>query len=74
MLAMILLSPLALIPALHTICASTRRQLESTPDDCPVATWVWERLVSLPIYPGMTAEEQGHVIQVVRQLCGRFGS
>ena len=31
-------------------------------DDLPVATREWERLVSLPIFPDMTATEQGHVI------------
>ena len=41
------------------------------PEDLPAATAVWERLVSLPIFPGMTEEEIAHVIEVVRRLCGR---
>ncbi|HEY4760576.1 MAG TPA: DegT/DnrJ/EryC1/StrS family aminotransferase, partial [Thermoguttaceae bacterium] len=35
----------------------------------PVASSVWERLISLPIFPGMREDEQKHVVQVVRQLC-----
>jgi perosamine synthetase len=38
------------------------------PDDLPVATREWERLVSLPLFPGMTDEEQQYVVQVVRSL------
>jgi perosamine synthetase len=39
------------------------------PDDFPVATPLWERLVSLPLFPGMTAAERDYVVQVVRKLC-----
>jgi len=46
-------------------------QLGWRPEDCPKATAVWERLVSLPIFPGMTPEEQGRVVEVVRGLCAR---
>jgi perosamine synthetase len=35
----------------------------------PVATPLWERLVSLPLFPGMTEAERAHVAQVVRDLC-----
>lgn len=41
------------------------------PEDLPVATAVWERLVSLPIFPGMREEEVAYVIEVVRRLCER---
>jgi perosamine synthetase len=41
------------------------------PGDLPVATSVWERLVSLPIFPGMTREEVGHVVETVKILCAR---
>ncbi len=37
--------------------------------DFPVATAVWERLISLPIFPGMRPEEVAHVVETVRQLC-----
>ncbi len=38
-------------------------------EDFPCATEVWERLVSLPIFPGMREEEIAHVIETVRNLC-----
>ena len=41
------------------------------PEDLPVATALWERLVSLPIFPGMRQEEVQHVVDVVRGLCAR---
>lgn len=33
------------------------------------ATAVWERLISLPIFPGMTEEEIGRVVVAVREIC-----
>jgi perosamine synthetase len=41
------------------------------PEDLPVSTAVWERLISLPLFPGMREEEVGHVIDAVRSLCAR---
>jgi perosamine synthetase len=41
------------------------------PEDLPVATSIWERLVSLPIFPGMREEEVRHVVDAVRGLCAR---
>lgn len=38
-------------------------------DDLPVATRVWERLVSLPIFPRMREEEIARVVETVRTLC-----
>jgi len=35
----------------------------------PVATELWERFVSLPIFPAMTPEELQHVVTTVRQIC-----
>lgn len=40
-----------------------------TAEQFPVATGLWERLVSLPLFPGMTAEERRHVAATVRRLC-----
>jgi perosamine synthetase len=40
-----------------------------TRDDLPVASAVWPRLVSLPLFPGMKAEERAYAVQTVRQLC-----
>jgi dTDP-4-amino-4,6-dideoxygalactose transaminase len=41
------------------------------PEDFPVATSVWERLVSLPIFPGMREDEVRHVVNSVQGLCAR---
>lgn len=40
-----------------------------TAADCPVATQVWPTLVTLPLFPGMTSEEQTRVVEVVSELC-----
>lgn len=37
-------------------------------EDFPVASRLWERLISLPIFPGMREEEMEHVVRVVREL------
>jgi perosamine synthetase len=42
------------------------------PEDFPVATALWERLVSLPLFPGMRDDELGHVTQTVRRLCAQY--
>jgi perosamine synthetase len=39
------------------------------PEDLPVASEVWERLVSLPIFPGMREGEIARVIDTVKTLC-----
>jgi dTDP-4-amino-4,6-dideoxygalactose transaminase len=44
------------------------------PEDCPVATETWRRLVSLPLFPGMRVEEIEHVIHTVKSLCARYAS
>jgi perosamine synthetase len=40
-----------------------------TADQFPVATPLWQRLVSLPLFPGMRDDERDYVAQVVRELC-----
>ncbi|MGD9722109.1 MAG: DegT/DnrJ/EryC1/StrS family aminotransferase [Pirellulales bacterium] len=40
-------------------------------EDFPVATALWERVVSLPLYPDMLAAEREYVVAVVRALCSR---
>jgi dTDP-4-amino-4,6-dideoxygalactose transaminase len=42
------------------------------PEDCPVATETWARLVSLPLFPGMREEEIEHVVHSVKLLCARY--
>ena len=39
------------------------------PGHLPVATEQWERLISLPLFPGMWDEERQYVVQTVRDLC-----
>lgn len=39
------------------------------PGDCPVATDVWQRLVSLPIFSVMRADEVDHVVRTIGDLC-----
>ncbi|HXT63762.1 MAG TPA: DegT/DnrJ/EryC1/StrS family aminotransferase [Pyrinomonadaceae bacterium] len=41
------------------------------PQDFPVATAEWKRLISLPIFPGMQEEEIVHVIDTVKRICIR---
>ena len=41
------------------------------PADLPVAAREWPRLISLPLFPGMNAEERAHVVSCVRGLCAR---
>jgi perosamine synthetase len=40
-----------------------------TPEDFPIASREWERLISLPLFPSMTDDEQESVIDVVRTIC-----
>jgi perosamine synthetase len=47
---------------------------EWTPEDLPVATAEWQRLVSLPMFPGMRDEESKHVVNVVQGLCSEFST
>jgi perosamine synthetase len=42
-----------------------------SPEDLPAATAVWERLVSLPLFPGMSEEEIVHVTRTVAALCAQ---
>jgi dTDP-4-amino-4,6-dideoxygalactose transaminase len=42
------------------------------PDECPVATSLWERLVSLPIFSAIREEQIAAVVTAVRDLCGRY--
>ena len=40
-------------------------------EDFPVATALWERLISLPLFPGMRDDELEHVTRTVRSLCAQ---
>ncbi len=39
------------------------------PEQFPVASPLWERLVTLPLFPGMRDDEFQHVVETVRDLC-----
>jgi perosamine synthetase len=39
------------------------------PGDFPNAEWLYERMISLPIYPGMTDPQVDYVIEQVSDLC-----
>lgn len=41
------------------------------PADLPSATEAWQRLVSLPIFPGMSEDEIQYVIETIEGLCAR---
>lgn len=45
-----------------------------TPNHFPTATREWQRRLSLPLFPDMTAAEQGQVVEAVRGLCRRFSA
>lgn len=45
------------------------KELGWKPEDMPTATSCFERIVSLPIFPGMTPQEQQRVVDVVRSIC-----
>ncbi len=41
------------------------------PEQLPVASAQWLRLVSLPLFPDMSVQERGHVVETVRDICRR---
>ena len=41
------------------------------PEQLPAATALWERLISLPIFPGMRADEFDHVVRTLKAVCAR---
>jgi len=45
-----------------------REQYSYRPDDLPVAHDVYRRIISLPIYPGMSDDEINYVIETVRRI------
>jgi len=43
------------------------------PEDYPEAHFVSERIVSLPLFPDMTEEERGDVVEAIRDIAKKFG-
>lgn len=41
-------------------------------EDCPIASAQWQRLISLPIFPGMRRNELDYVVEVVRNVCHQY--
>jgi len=41
------------------------------PEHLPVASAAWQRVVSLPLFPGMSAEEQQAVVAAIKDICGQ---
>jgi perosamine synthetase len=48
------------------------RNFEWRPEHLPVATEVWPRLISLPLYPHMTEVEIEHVVDSILEICRRY--
>jgi perosamine synthetase len=42
------------------------------PEDLPAASAVWERIVTLPLFPAMTDPELEHVVAVVKGICEQY--
>lgn len=45
-----------------------RERYRWRPEDCPVATHEWQRLVSLPLFPSMSNDEQAAVVDAVTSI------
>ena len=42
--------------------------------DFPVATAEWQRIISLPIFPGMSKDEIRHVVKTVQRTCAQHST
>jgi perosamine synthetase len=42
------------------------------PESCPTATALWTRLISVPIFSGMRADEIDHVLEAVKNTCATY--
>ncbi len=42
------------------------------PEDCPVATAAYDRILSLPIFPSLAGEDVAYVAERIRALCLRY--
>jgi dTDP-4-amino-4,6-dideoxygalactose transaminase len=43
-----------------------------TAEDCPAATTLWERIISIPIFQGMRGEELAYVVETLRAICSEY--
>ena len=46
-----------------------QQQFGWDPGQLPVATWEWERLISLPLFPSMSPDEHAHVVATIGHIC-----
>jgi len=51
-----------------------RERYAYEPEAFPVAHREWQRLISVPLFPGMTADEQSHVIASLREVAAEFAA
>lgn len=56
---------------LHPLYAETLGWRE---EDFPVATHLWKRLISLPIFSSMSISEIKQVVETVKKLCNNYGT
>lgn len=56
---------------LHPLYAETLGWRE---EDFPVATHLWKRLISLPIFSSMSISEIKHVVDTVKKLCNNYST
>ncbi len=49
-----------------------RKTFNTQPKDCPVATEYSDRILTLPLYPKMSAQDVNHVIETVTDIIGKF--
>jgi perosamine synthetase len=48
------------------------QELSWNEEDFPVATALWEQLISLPIFPAMREGEIRHVVETVKEICAIY--
>ena len=46
--------------------------IDSDPSEFPNADWAWERMLSIPLYCGLTDGEQKKVMQTIDKLLDRY--
>lgn len=52
-------------------CSPMGRQLGGQPGDCPVTESISDRLLRLPFYASLTADQQGHIVNALKAFPAR---
>lgn len=55
-------------PGVHYLPAHLHPYYRHLKTVCPVASEIWQRIISLPIYPDLTAEDQGKIIEAINNF------